>query len=45
MGTITVEEAVKEIRRRSMKLISSVPKPAPRKQQIFKQIFTVGWPS
>ena len=39
MGTITVEEAVKEIRRRSMKLISSVPKLAPRKQQIFKQIF------
>ena len=33
MGTITVEEAVKEIRRRSMKLISAVPKPAPLADQ------------
>ena len=39
MGTITVEEAVKEIRRRSMKLISAVPKPAPLADQVRKFSF------
>ena len=44
MGTITVEEAVKEIRRRSMKLISAVPKPAPLADQVRKFSFATYQP-
>ena len=44
MGTITVEEAVKEIRRRSMKLISAVPEPAPLADQVRKFSFATYQP-